>query len=96
VQYTLRTLFSFVQRYGTKNTVLVVLGDHEPATIVSGEGASHDVPVSIIAHDPSVLRDVAGFGFTPGMRPAPTAPVWPMSAFRDRFLSAFGSRPATR
>jgi hypothetical protein len=27
------------------------------------------------------------------MRPSPTAPVWPMSAFRDRFLGAFGSQP---
>ena len=27
-----------------------------------------------------------------GLRPGPQAPVWPMSAFRDRFLSAFDSR----
>jgi hypothetical protein len=31
--------------------VLVVLGDHQPASIVAGQGASHDVPVSIIAAD---------------------------------------------
>jgi hypothetical protein len=30
-----------------------------------------------------------------GMRPSPQAPVWPMSAFRDRFLGAFGPQPAT-
>jgi hypothetical protein len=29
------------------------------------------------------------------MRPGATAPVWPMNAFRDRFLGAFGPRPAT-
>jgi hypothetical protein len=23
--------------------------------------------------------------------PSPQAPVWPMAAFRDRFLTAFGS-----
>jgi hypothetical protein len=96
VQYTLRTLFSFVQRYAKKNLVLVVLGDHEPSTLVSGSGASHDVPISVIAHDPAVMRDVASFGWVDGMRPGASAPVWPMSAFRDRFLSAFGSRPAPR
>jgi hypothetical protein len=38
-----------------------------------------------------VMRRIAGWGWVDGMRPAPTAPVWPMSAFRNRFLSAFGS-----
>ena len=42
IEYSLSTLFSFVQRYGNDNTVLVVLGDHQPSTVVSGQGASHD------------------------------------------------------
>jgi phosphatidylglycerophosphate synthase len=93
IQYTLRTLFSFVRHYGRRNLVMVVLGDHQPAAIVSGEGASHQVPISVIAHDPSVMARISGWGWVDGMRPGSTAPVWPMSAFRDRFLSAFGPRP---
>jgi hypothetical protein len=27
------------------------------------------------------------------MRPHPNAPVWPMDAFRDRFLTAYGPQP---
>ena len=34
---------------------------------------------------------IAGWGWQDGLRPGPQAPVWPMDAFRDRFLSAFGS-----
>jgi hypothetical protein len=30
------------------------------------------------------------------MRPAEHGPVWRMSAFRNRFLAAFGPRPASR
>jgi hypothetical protein len=93
IEYSLRTLFSFVRRYGNDDTVLVVLGDHQPATTVSGEGASHDVPISVIAHDPKVMRQIAGWGWQDGMLPSPDAPVWPMAAFRDRFLTAFGSTP---
>jgi phosphatidylglycerophosphate synthase len=96
IEYTLRSLFSFVEHYGRKNLVLVVLGDHQPATVVTGYGASHDVPISVIAHDPAVMRRIAGWGWADGMRPGPTAPVWRMSAFRDRFLGAFGSQPGTR
>jgi hypothetical protein len=29
------------------------------------------------------------------MRPSPHAPVWPMHAFRNRFLAAFGSSPSS-
>jgi phosphatidylglycerophosphate synthase len=91
IEYSMKTLFSFVQRYGTDNTVLVVLGDHQPATLVTGEGATHDVPVSVIAHDPKVMEQIAGWGWQDGMLPSQQAPVWPMASFRDRFLGAFGS-----
>lgn len=93
IQYALRMLFSFVQRYGTDDTVLVVLGDHQPSTKVSGNGAGHDVPISIIAHDPKVMERIAGWRWENGVRPSPGASVWPMSAFRDRFLAAFGPAP---
>ena len=96
IEYSLNALVSFVQRYGDDNLVLVVLGDHQPATLVTGQGASHDVPISVIAHDPAVLQRISGWGWGDGLRPGSHAPAWPMSAFRDRFLSAFGSRPGTR
>jgi phosphatidylglycerophosphate synthase len=93
IEYSLSTLFSFVQRYGDDNLVLVVLGDHQPATIVTGQGASHDVPISVIAHDPKVMDQIAAWSWEDGISPSPQAPVWPMAAFRDRFLTAFGSSP---
>jgi hypothetical protein len=93
IEYTLSTLVSFVQRYGDSDLVLVVVGDHQPWTVVSGLGASHDVPISVIARDPAVLNRIAAGGWNDGLRPDPQASVWPMSAFRDRFLRAFGPRP---
>jgi phosphatidylglycerophosphate synthase len=96
VEYSLNALFSFVQHYGNDHLVLVVLGDHQPSTIVTGlhPELSHDVPISVIAHDPAVLEKIAGWGWEDGLRPGPQAPVWPMNAFRDRFLTAFGTQPA--
>ena len=91
IAYTLKTLTSFVETYGNDILVLVVLGDHQPASVVSGSGASHDVPISLIAHDPAVLDRVAPWGWTNGLRPAATAPVWGMDAFRDHFLAAYRS-----
>jgi hypothetical protein len=89
ISYCLGTLISFVQRYGDDDLVLVVVGDHQPATIVSGHGASHDVPITVIARDPAVVDRISGWGWQDGMLPGPQAPAWPMDAFRDRFLAAY-------
>jgi phosphatidylglycerophosphate synthase len=93
IEYSLNTLVSFVQHFGDDDLVLVVLGDHQPSTIVTGlhPDLSHDVPISVIAHDPAVLDQIAGWGWEDGLRPSPQAPVWPMDAFRDRFLGAFST-----
>jgi phosphatidylglycerophosphate synthase len=93
IEYTMSAILSFVQRYGNDKTVLVVLGDHQPATIITGQDPGHDVPISVIAHDPKVLDRIAGWRWQDGMRPSPHAPIWPMDTFRDRFLTAFGSTP---
>ena len=90
LEYSLNVLISFVQRYGNKNLVLVVVGDEQPLPVVSGQGASHDVPISLIAHDPAVLNRIGGWGWGAGLLPSRHAPVWPMSAIRDRILTAFG------
>jgi len=89
IQYSLSALISFVTAYADPNLVLVVLGDHQPASVVSGPNASHDVPVSIIAADPAVLDRIGDWGWQPGLKPDPQSPVWPMDSFRDRFLTAF-------
>lgn len=91
IEYSLSTLISFVLScHDSNDLVLVVLGDHQPATVVSGPGASHDVPITVIARDPAVMSRISGWGWQDGLRPHPDAPVWRMDAFRDRFLTAFG------
>jgi hypothetical protein len=91
IEYSLNALVSFVTTAHDDNLVLVLLGDHQPATVVSGTHASHRVPISIVAHDPAVLRQIGGWGWTAGLQPSRTAPVWQMSAFRDRFLNAYST-----
>jgi hypothetical protein len=96
LEYSLKVLISFVQNYAKKNLVLVVVGDEQPLPIVSGTTTSHDVPISIIAHDRSVLTRIGGWGWQSGLLPSPHAPVMRMSAFRDHFLTAYGPQPILR
>ncbi|MFK4151604.1 CDP-alcohol phosphatidyltransferase [Streptomyces fungicidicus] len=93
ITYSVTSLTQWLERYGTDDTVLVFLGDHQPLARVSGDRASRDVPVSVVAKDPEVLEKIADWDWTEGLRPAGDAPVWRMSDFRDRFLTAYGSTP---
>ncbi|MFW5470532.1 CDP-alcohol phosphatidyltransferase family protein [Knoellia sp. CPCC 206435] len=94
IEYSLASVLSFVEQRADDDLVVVVLGDHQPATIVSGFGGNRDVPISVIARDPRVLDQVSAWGWTDGLRPGEGAPVWPMADFRDRFLGAFSSTPS--
>jgi phosphatidylglycerophosphate synthase len=92
IQYTMTALTQWITRLNDPNLVVIALGDHQPATTVSGAGANHEVPISIITADPKVIADVASWNWQSGLLPSSDAPVGSMDAFRNRFLSAFSSR----
>lgn len=89
IDYALETIGSYVETFGTRDLVLVVLGDHQPASIITGADASRDVPMHVIAADEAVLGALSGWNWTPGLVPSSDAPVWPMDEFRLRFLEAY-------
>lgn len=91
VQYTWRALVSFLTTYPDPDRVLIIAGDHQPHSYVSGDDPGHDVPITVVAQDPSVIRAIDDWGWQPGILPSPDAPVWRMDAVRDRLFTAFGS-----
>lgn len=95
VAYSLRAVVTYLETYADDDTVVVLLGDHQPATIVSGPDPGHDVPVTIISGDPAVTDRVSGWGWDAGLRPSDDAPVRRMDTFRDAFLAAFGPEGQT-
>jgi hypothetical protein len=92
IRYTLSTLISYLKAYGNKNTVMVFLGDEQPPSVITNNSPNRDVPITIVAGDPSVIQQTSSWDWQSGLHPRPNAPVWPMSAFRNKFLSAFGSK----
>ncbi|MEV0455357.1 sulfatase-like hydrolase/transferase [Catellatospora methionotrophica] len=89
VTYSVNTLVSYLETYGGDDLVLVFLGDHQPSPSVSGQRASRDAPITIVARDPAVLDRITSWSWQDGLKPGPTAPVWRMDTFRDHFLSAY-------
>ena len=91
LQYSLETLTSWVTELHDPNLVLIVLGDEQPGSPITRPGASHEVPISIIAHDPSVFRQMASWHWQDGLVPGHFAPLELMDAFRNQFLDAFST-----
>lgn len=91
IDYALETLGSYVSRYGD-NTLFVILGDHQPASVITGEGASRDVPVHIIG-SPAMIEQLSSWEWSEGLVPASSLAPMRMDLFRERFLRTF-SGPA--
>ena len=70
IAYAQDSLAGYLQRHSGRPLVMVVLGDHQPPAVVSGEGASWNVPVHIITDRPAILTDLRANGFVDGIHPA--------------------------
>lgn len=93
VDYALATATAYAQRFVDDGTLLIVLGDHQPAPLITGDDASRDVPVHVIAADPGLVDPFLAWGFTEGAVPDPKGTLRRMDEFRDWFIRAY-SGPA--
>jgi hypothetical protein len=93
IDYVLGVLASYAANFVDRRTLLILVGDHQPAPLITGEDAGRDVPIHVISGDPDLLAPFIAWGFTPGMRPPAGPPAKPMDAFRDFFLEAFSAPP---
>lgn len=87
--YSLRALLDYAARFLDDQSLLIVLGDHQPAPIVTGPGTPRDVPVHVLSRNPALVARFLGWGFVQGLTPSATIPVTPMATFRDRFARSF-------
>ena len=91
IQYSLQALTSWVAELKDPNLVLILLGDEQPRAALSPAlGPVTRWSFSIVAHDPSVFRQIAPWRWQDGLLPSPSAAVESMGAFRNQFLGALG------
>ena len=90
IDYSLATLGDFMARQG-KGAVYIILGDHQPASIITGPDASRAVPVHIVTDDAQLLARFQKDGFTSGMTPVDATGERPMSELRQLLIEAFSN-----
>ncbi len=70
MDYNYQWLAGYLAQPRAREAVFIVLGDHQPAANVTGEGATWDVPVHIISSNTELLQRFVARGFRPGLEPA--------------------------
>jgi Sulfatase len=95
VAYAHQVLTGYLRHRANRDIVLIVLGDHQPPALVSGEHQPWDVPVHVIASRPAILERLVGHGFRTGLDPGATR-ISKMHALLPILLDAFGDRPSVR
>ena len=89
MNYSYETLAGYVRKHAGRDVVIVLIGDHQPPALVSGEGQPWDVPVHIIASRPPVLDRLAAHGFHEGLDPSGPR-ISKMHELLPALLEAFG------
>lgn len=92
LRYAYDTVGGYLRLRGDRDFVVLLIGDHQPPSLVSGEGASWDVPVHVIASRAALLDHFRRAGFVEGLTPSFPA-ITRMEGLLLTLLSAFGDPP---
>lgn len=89
--YEIKVLKSFIEQFIKDDTLIIIMGDHQPNVQITGPGSSWSVPVHVISRNKRFLDPFKSKGFTPGLIPGQTPPHPGMETFFLDFLKSFSS-----
>jgi hypothetical protein len=89
LDYVNATFGGYLRLRAGRDLVMILIGDHQPPGLVSGAGASWNVPIHVIASRPEVLDRLRRHGFRDGLAPGRKA-VARMDTLLTTLLDAFG------
>lgn len=89
--YSLSVTFEWAVRDLPEDALLIVLGDHQPVSLVTGRDAGASVPVHVISGDWSLLEPFAARGFEPGLLGRPRSEPVGMERLRHWLRQDFSA-----
>lgn len=87
LEYTLDMVREYITRYG-KDRLTIVIGDHQPPTIISGWDQTANTPIHVISRDPQLLARLPQ-SFTDGVFPQASGTSVPMWSLRQLLTTRF-------
>jgi hypothetical protein len=91
LDYVHATLGGYLRLRGDRDLVMILIGDHQPPAVISGEGAPWDVPVHVVANRRAILDRLLQHGFGEGLAPKRLAAT-KINGLLPILLEAFGDQ----
>ena len=96
MEYQLDVVSDYVARFlADREPLVIILGDHQPYSGITGKGKLGSVPIHVLCQDPAILDPFRDRGYTPGWIPRQAPPhrgldtVYP--GLLEDFTSASGA-----
>lgn len=87
--YDLEVLRRYLADRVKDDTLVIILGDHQPPGGVTGAGHGHGVPVHVLSRKRALVEPFVARGYTSGMVPATSGPRQGLETFLFSFLRDF-------
>lgn len=89
LDYDFTILGDYLAQYVSADTLIIIIGDHQPPVQLTGGGEPWSVPIHIISRNSRLLNPFLQRGYTPGLFPAQPPPHAGMETFLPGFLEDF-------
>ena len=96
IAYDLEVLCRYIVERIADESLILIVGDHQPAAQVTLGSPDHGVPIHVISRNRAFVEPFVARGYTQGMRPDPARPRCEMAAFLPGFLRDFSDARTRR
>jgi len=91
LEYDFEVLKRYVGEFVRDESLVVVLGDHQPPAELTEQNASRGVPIHVLSRRRSLVDGFVGAGYTRGMRPDVARKPVGMDRFLPTLLESFST-----
>jgi hypothetical protein len=93
IDYDLQVLKRYIADNVHDDSLIIILGDHQPVADVTGHAASRGVPVHVISRNEALLQPFYARGYRRGMRPGPEGSPAGLETLLPNLLADFSTGP---
>jgi hypothetical protein len=89
--YDFEVLRQYITRWIKDDSLVILLGDHQPVSDVAGNSNSWGVPIHVLSRDKELLKPFEARGYVPGVRPPLEGAHAGLETFLGDFLADFST-----
>jgi arylsulfatase A-like enzyme len=94
IRYVLKVITEYLVQFIDDETLVVIVGDHQPKFPITERGSPLSVPVHVISRDRSLIELLVGHGYVESLIPSQSPPHPGMETFYQTFMDVInGSSP---